>query len=73
MQGKYCYGVYYDKQCCSPGQLPIGNNKEASLAQDVGVAPRPPPPGLRGTPYKSPYGDALPERGTVCETFIYFN
>ena len=41
MQGKYCYGFYYDKQCCSRGQLPIGNNKEASLAQDVGVAPPP--------------------------------
>ena len=52
MQGKHCYGFYYGKQCCSPGQLPIGNNKEASLSQDEGGSPPPPPPtsGLGGTP-----------------------
>ena len=69
MQVKYCYGFYYRKQFCSPDQLLIGNNKEASLAQDVGGVP----PRVLGTPYKSLYRDAPPERVTVCETFIYFN
>ena len=36
-------------------------------------SPPPPPPGLGGTPYKSLYRDAPPERGTACETFVYFN
>ena len=65
MQGKYCYGFYYDKQCCSPSQLPIENNKTPVLLKIWmfppppglgGTCPRP-PPGLGGTPYKSLYGD----------------
>ena len=39
MQGKYCYGFYYDKQCCSPSQLPIENNKTPVLLKMWMVPP----------------------------------